>query len=250
MVKRRDLEPKVRELRSQGKTYLEIEGLLGINEKTVRRWLQGAPVPVPEMPLDAPEGAIEGLEREWPKEWTIDTLEDLPGFNRDRDRWEVSLVIIEVAQRQGNTLVPWYFKRIVETSRRCPKTLPPKALPWIDAIAGLPVLAEWLGTPECVDLADLIEQHKPWEGKRQEREYRRLAQPYVRAIEHGIVGALLVSNTSVDTLHPLSLLLSLLAKWVPNFDHAPLLARVARMDIGHFFIHLFRNPKPMYGGMK
>lgn len=248
MAKRRELEPKVKELRSEGKTYQEIEALLGINEKTARRWLKGVSVPLisPEGSIEAPGDVVHVSDREWPAEWTIDSLDDLRRF--DRSRWEANLVIVEVAQRQGNVFLPWYFRRLVETASRYTEA-PDKANPWLFSIAGLPVLGVWLNTPECMDLASLIGQIKPWESKKAQREYRKLAQPYVTAIEHGITRVMIFPPPSVDTQYPVEVLLRLVNAWVPTFDRAPLLARLGRLELGHLFLLLFRNPKPVYGGL-
>lgn len=241
---RETLIAEARRLRhEEGKTYAQIAVIVDKDERTVGRWLSDgsrrrAPRPrVPESPR----------ERLWPADWTVDSLSDLPGFKRDA--WEGNLGLIEVAQSQENMYIPWYFRRMVETARRY-QVDNPNTNPWLYAIAAAPVLAEWLSTPEFVDLGLLIERVKPWQGKQEQGQYKREATDLGRQIEIGIGRALILPPKSVDALYPVEMLLRFLANWQPTFHKTPFMARLARFQIGQLVLLLLRNPKPVYGGVE
>lgn len=233
------------ELRKQGLLLKDISERIGVPERTVRRWVRPVQLPPRE------GGVLEAPERQWPAAWTIDSLSDLPGFKLAA--WEGNMGLIEIAERRGNEYVPWFFRRLVETGRHY-QTAPAKATPWLYAIAGLPVLAEWLTVPECESLAQVIAKHEPWNGGLTHRSvlstYRREAQSLARAIEAGIGRALLFPPQSADAVFPITLILRIFAQWLPQFDKTPLLARLQRMELGVLFLLIFRNPKPEYGGQQ
>ncbi|MFH1140396.1 MAG: helix-turn-helix domain-containing protein [Chloroflexota bacterium] len=235
-----------RRLRAQGLLLKDIADRMSVSERTIRRWVHD--VPLPEAAPHGPSHFPVADDRQWPKDWAVDTLTDLQGF--DEVVWQGNLGLIELAQRRGNEYIPWYFRRVVETFRRY-QSAPQKAEPWIYAMAGLPLLAEWLGVPECQALAQVIEKHEPWGGgsKQQStrRKYNKEALPLIKLIENGIARAALFPPESVDPLFPITLLLRILAQWLPQFDKMPVLATIGPIHLGALFLLIFRNPKPTIG---
>jgi len=247
MTKKTELMPEAIRLREVGETYAKIAEKLGVTEKTVYRWLTG---------VKSPPKRTVSHEREWPINWTLDSLSDLPGFHRSA--WEGNLVIIEIAQKQGNVFLPWYYRRLVEVAREF-GDVPSRVYPWQFAIAGLPILAEWLTVPECMELATLIEERKPWNGRRfgsrtVRKDYAKAAAPLVTKIEHGIVKVVMDPPQSLDNMLTIPLLMRLLSAWMPMFDSPPLQARLllpgkADHKLGNLLLHIFRH-KPKNGGVK
>ena len=186
----------------------------------------------------------------------MDYLSTLPGFGDtpgfDTAAWEGNLVIIEVAERQHNTYIPWYFRRMVEITREYGGGSS-KITPWQFAIAGLPVLAEWLSVPECTDLANLIRETEPWQGGRgPRRRYEKEAQELITKIEHGVVRTIMNRPQSVDPRVSIQTLLQILLKWSPMFDRLPLTARFilpgkGPHKLGALFLNIFRH-RPRNGG--
>ena len=248
---RREMEPKARKLRKAGLTFKQIANRLHVGERSVRRWLKDQPTPV-SVPRGRPKSGRR-IPRDWPKDrlwpadWTVSSLSDLPGF--DRDEWEGNLGLIEGAQALENLYIPWYFRRMIETARRYQWDDPGKNH-WLYAIAAAPVLADWLSVPEFTELGLLIERTEPWRGKQERKKYLGATKGLRRQVRNGIGRALILPPKSVDPLYPPAMLLRFLAGWQPVFDKPPLMARLMHVEIGQLVLLLLRNPKPEFGGMK
>ena len=248
---RRELEGKARVLREQGKTFKDIAAELDINEKTARRWLVTTPKRRVEAEIPPPDWPADRL---WPN-WT-------PADLKARVDWpqelaESTIGLIHMAQELGNLFVPWFFKSIVEVGERYDVSYDDRGPrePWLLALAGLPVLAVWLDASECSDLATLVEQHRPWEGRgllRQNearRTYAHLAKPLVARVKQRAltIGAYLSMTQAAKEGNvgqtQLVILLNALMQRVPRFDTTPRFSLYRRFNLGQLFLGIFQYPK-------
>ena len=107
---------------------------------------------------------------------------------------------------------------------------------WVEAIAGLPVLAERLGCPPCIQLAELIEKHHPWVGPRERAAYLRAARSAANAVKACLVEARMQSALNDYFEGKASrgtTALAELEKLIPRFDRIPLWLH---SEHGHNFI--------------
>ena len=224
-MQRQQLIGRARELRAAGETYESIARELGVNEKTIRRWLGGAAKrgPTPDWPDD----------RIWPAEWTTRSLLDLPDF--DASKWEANIAMIRSAQAQGNVHIPWFYRRLVELEReRVASSGDKSEIAWALTAAALPPLGHKIGCEEaCNKLAALTREKKPWEGggllrrSPQRAEYLREAEPWAGKLRECILlaQALYVTrDLGDDTMRQGPILLGALHERVPDFDRTPRLS--------------------------
>jgi transcriptional regulator with XRE-family HTH domain len=242
MTVRADLESQARQRKAKGQSYQEIADALNLNERTIRRWSKnwgntktGQMVRVVEAESYV---ILDTSEREWPN-WTVDDLaEILPERGFRPDLWEVNIELVHAAERQGNEYVPWFFRNLIELARR--RDMPDGSLAWSVAIAGLPVLAEWLNCPPCVELGEFVENLEPWAGRRQRTAYRREVRTTADAVQQCILRAhgrmamedyvsLKVSNGTKA--------MGELGKYVPLFDRIPL--RLRSDHLGKVLLDIF-----------
>lgn len=150
---------KARAMRGAGIPDTRIADEMNVDRTTIIRWLgpRGKPTPKPGKPDPLPTQPDD-----WPDDWTPQTLLDA-GFDADR-----ATQVFLVAQ-QGTPWVRRFLKRridinIAELGKPSEARLPNDSTgkQWRDALAGLPVLAEWLGCPEAAKLADLIRDRQPF----------------------------------------------------------------------------------------
>jgi len=160
MTIKSEREPRAKQMFKEGILVKKIAELLGVNRRTLQRWMNDwSPE---ELQKSVPNDPASN-QRMWPG-WTIDDLTDLPGF--DKPIWEQNLMQIEMAVKDNNRLTPWFFRRLIEFGKRYP-ALPNSQVNWAWAVAGLPPIGEWLGDDgSCAELADVIEEYKPWEWRR------------------------------------------------------------------------------------
>lgn len=150
-------EARAKLMLKEGISVVKIAEFLEVNRKTVQRMMKDwSPEErkkgIPNSPTSNP--------RIWPG-WSIDELTDLPGF--DKPTWEQNLIQIDMAVKDNNRLTPWFFRRLIEFGKTNPE-YPDGQLDWALAVAGLPPVGEWLGDDgSCAELADVIEEYKPWE---------------------------------------------------------------------------------------
>ena len=157
MSNKTERQPRAKELWKEGRTIAAIARECGVDRKTIQRWMktwtpEELDKSVPNSPTSDP--------RMWPG-WSIGDLTDLPGF--DWPTWQQNLIQIDMAVKDGNRLTPWFFRRLIEFGKANPE-YPDDQLDWALAVAGLPPIGEWLGDDgSCAELADVIEEYKPWE---------------------------------------------------------------------------------------
>jgi hypothetical protein len=178
-MKRRELEPKARELREGGWGYKEVAIELKMSERQIRRWFDD-------------ERTSQNVPSDWPPErlWPGWTIDDLAGFGLSdfkRDAWEGNLALILTAQTQGSLYVGWFFRRLVELDQNSP--MPDGSLDWSLALAALPVLGKWLDCPPCNQLAELIEKQQPWQGRGRRAAYQRQSRQVGFAVKQCIIAA-------------------------------------------------------------
>ena len=242
------VKEKVRQLRAQGVSYPEIREQLELPadmadklaDRTMIRWAKASgptPLPVQEdtlSPLDA-----------WPAErqcpgWTVDDLTDLPGFRSDL--WAVNIELIHASERQRNVYVPWFFRNLIELARR--RDMPDGSLPWSVAIAGLPVLDDWLNCPPCTELAELAEKHQPWAGRRQRAAYRREARTVAVAVTQCVLQAharMAMDDYVQQKVSDSTRAIAELGKRIPLFDRVPL--RIRSPHVGKLILDILVTPK-------
>lgn len=229
----------IKELTERGMTQAAIFKETGVPVRTQRDW---------KMKGLLGESAGWPDDRKWPG-WTVDYLEglDLPRFKRDA--WEGNLAMIWTAEANSNHYVGWFFRALVDLARS--RTMPDGSLDWSLAIAGLPVLAEWLDCPLCSELAVLIEKHRPWEGnlitrQRPRAAYQREARLPAAAVKQCILQAqsqLVMADISQSRLAPGPVLLAALAEHIPLFDRIPRGSPYRRFNLGGIILGILALPK-------
>ena len=238
---------RAKELRASGLSYEKIRRELGKSARTISRWLKDQSKPRQKR-QDIP------ADRTW-VDWSIEELGQKIGWAEQQA--ESELAGIRTAQQLGNYHYPWYMRRMVETVEHlgANPSQRSKIDPWLLAIAGLPVLGDWLGEcSECDLLAALIEDSCPWEDKKTLRLYEKEARPLAETINQRIFLAMTEWNLrsghkgigpGLQESPPL--LLEALVQRIPLFDKSPLLSRFRLYKMQHLFAKLFIFPK---GGPK
>ena len=243
MSVREEKEAGARQRRFAGETYEGIAEALGVNERTIRRWSVSWKEAPESQVLRLPQSPVlEG--KEWPG-WTLDDLSDLPDFQRDL--WQSNLDLIDSQAAQGQHMAGWFFKNLVELARR--QDMPDSSLNWSLAIAGLPVLADWLECPPCTVLATLIEKHRPWEGNRlsrqrgaYQRETRTVSAEVRRCVDQA--RALIVMDDFAQKRQsPVTGALAILAERIPMFDRTPRRSRYRTANLGGAILGILSAPK-------
>jgi len=181
---------------------------------------------------------------------------------------------VHLAQELGNLYVPWFFRSIVEVWERYNVLYDPHGISgtsgeewwrappitdgpgeeWLWAIAGLPVLGDWLDSPECDALRQLIEQHKPWESipplgdDTPKRGYAKAARPLADAIKAKALSIGSLVSMARTTRHgdtgvlQVVMLLTALMQRVPMFDKVPRFSLYRRLELGQIFLGIFQFP--------
>jgi len=225
------LKEKVRLLHIAGMPYADIRERLDLkpddpSDRSMIRWgLAKKPFANLEVNDVIALAEANTLDEEhcWP-DWTVDDLADLPGFRADL--WEVNIGLVHAAERQKNVYVPWFFRNLVELARR--REMPDGSLPWSVAIAGLPVLAEWLDCPSCNDLVGLIEKHQPWIGKSERTAYQRDAKSVGESVNQCVLqahGQMAMEDYAQEKVSRSTKAIAELGKRIPMFDRKPLRLR-------------------------
>ena len=241
------LKEKVRLLHIAGMPYADIRERLELkpddpSDRSLIRWGQ-AEKPFANIELtsviEMATPAIRDEDRCWP-DWSVEDLTDLPGFRADL--WEVNIGLIHAAERQNNVYVPWFFRNLVELARR--QDMPDGSLPWSVAIAGLPVLAEWLDCPPCEELASLIEKHQPWVGKEERSAYQRNCKSTGEAVNQCILqahGRMAMEDYANEKTSRGTKAIAELGKRTPMFDRKPL--RLRSDHIGKIILDVLLAPR-------
>jgi hypothetical protein len=149
-------------------TQVEIAQRLGRGERTIRRYLKDEPRPVrsrEENPSSVSYPALLALTQ---------------GNSEAAARL---FLAAEMAKRAGNKWLPQF---LTDKLVRLQKTLAmepwakgdaPTPEPWDSLIVGLPLLGEAIGAPSLADVAQVMDQYRPWEGRGQRRAYHRAVNP-------------------------------------------------------------------------
>lgn len=237
---------KARHLRAQGKTQHEIANELQVSERSVQRWLTSKAGP--ESPQPHPSGATPAWpeERRWPG-WTAQRLQEMAGWTARQA--EENLTLIAQAERLGQPHLVWFFKRMAETAneyRARGPDVPRRTSEWLIALAGLPVLADWMQSPECDALALAIADSRPWESreglKRYQGKARGLVGPIRQAL-HIASGLRMMEEAAHGGRQGPILLLGALSERLPRLDSAPRFSLYGRLTMGHILLGIFLFPK-------
>jgi len=231
-------EPRAKLMLKEGIPVTKIAEFLEVNRKTLQRWMkEWSPEElkkgVPNNPASNP--------RMWPG-WTIDDLTDLPDF--DKPTWEQNLIQIEMAVKDNNRLTPWFFRRLIEFGKANPE-YPDGQLDWALAVAGLPPIGEWLGDDgSCAELADVIEEYKPWEWRRITLDRDKVTglarRTYLKAtkeLSEGIRDRIRIVSAQQSELNPDSWFragshIAAFHERIPVFDRLPRGSRFKRVTLG------------------
>ena len=255
LARRHELEGKARKFRDKGLTFEAIASELDVTERTVRRWLKDSPLQADERTESQPDEDGWPEERKWPN-WAPDDLKSKVDWPLELA--ESHLGTIHLAEELGNLCVPWFYRSMVELGERYGVKYGAEHEPRDDyfmALAGLPVLAYWLDSPECLEIAAMIEEHRPWEGKGVIRQganrktYARLAKPLAEKVKRRAF-VVAGNNSMVAAMGsaipkgqlPVAMLLSVLMGRVPMFDVRPKLL-YRGLYVGHVFMAIFQYPK-------
>lgn len=142
-------------MRREGLTDKTIARQLGVTDRTLRDTL-GRRRDVLRQWLSE-----EFANDEWPSDrlwdgvWSVEAVESITGVSLDRAR-RISAAGHR-AHRRGDRWLEWFLRRWIERSDDA--DVPEH---WVTLLAGLPVLAEWLTEPACVDIHQLILQYRPY----------------------------------------------------------------------------------------
>jgi len=238
-------QAEARRLRlEEGMPYPEIAGRVGVTERTVIRWskIWGQPTGLPTSQSGVPQTESENR---WPGSWTADDLIDLPDFRREL--WEANLNMVRDAEALGNYRVGWFFKNLVEFARR--QGMPDGSLDWSVAIAGLPVLAEWLDCPPCIELAEMAERLHPWEGNilsRRRAAYRQEARSIANSVKQCVLQAsaqMVMADFAEGRQSPVTLTLAAFGERVPIFDRVPRGSKYRKINLGGIILGILASPK-------
>lgn len=245
---RLELEPKVRQMRADGYTIERIASELPISEKTIRTWLKGEPA------ASSPQRhkAVLPNYRQWPDDWTAESLADLPGY--ELSAWEGNIALINTAQAQRRPRVPWFFRRLVELGRRqsdWPSGQEPTD--WAVAVAAIPVIGDWLGCGSCGDnLAAAIEEYKPWDnGKvlRRKDSSRRRFQEFAQVDANQFRDCLFTAQATATQLaiggegsNMAPTLLAALIERIPLFGVKPRVSMYRNLSMGGIVLRLLSLP--------
>jgi hypothetical protein len=223
---------RAKQLHAQGFTYKQIGDHPDIlrSERTIYRWLSGDVRPRRQRRV------IDRTKDSWP-DWSLDDLADIHrGDPNNRAAWESNLALISTARAQGRTYIPRFFRSLVEVTRESSGDPPP--LDWLLAIAGLPILGEWLGIGERAnEIASLIREHRPWTGRNPLRAYQRAATEASEVLKSSIYTAQATETArnlgGVPT--PSAMALGGLYQRVPRFDKLPVFT-IYRMRSGQAWL--------------
>ncbi len=142
-------------LRRAGQTDKAIALKLGVTDRTLRRSL-GTRRDARRQALV--EGTLQAewqTERYWDDALSVETIAEITGVSLDRAR-RISAAG-QLAHRRGDRWLEWFLRRWIE---RSDDVGAPEH--WVMLLAGLPVLAEWLTEPACMEIHQRILQYRPY----------------------------------------------------------------------------------------
>ena len=244
----------------------EIAREAGVQLRTVQRWAKrGAwtrrgnadATSTKQLPEEiASEVPPWPEDRIWPTEWTAEALEEMSVWRRSQAR-DV-LAVIAMAQERNNPYIPWLYRLGVEVASDYPDLREsPRSEEWLAGIVGMRVLADWLTSPECDQLAKMMEEIRPWESgvmrKRGVRgRYARAAAPLATAIKDRLFGAAAMAvmdeaQAPLNDGRGLPVFLHALAERTPMIDRSPLLSLYRKYSVWALFRGILLFPK---GGTK
>jgi transcriptional regulator with XRE-family HTH domain len=154
--------------REEKLTQKQIADRLGAGERTVRRWLADEPRPNRAKNDNPPLASYPAL------------LALTQGSSEAAGRL---FLAVEMARRAGNTWLPQFLTGKLVRLQRFLAAEPwaegnaPTPEPWDSLIVGLPLLGEAIGVPSLADVAQVIDQYRPWEGRGKRRAYYRAVNP-------------------------------------------------------------------------
>lgn len=175
MVRDKGKITEVKKLLMEGKTQEKIAEMLGISDRTIRRWKEKGYFD------ELGRGGTESIETSVSEEsnttfkkgmWPNITAADLVNAGFMPDRVHILMATLDIAERQGNNRFPRFLQAHVAISKRWPEM--PEG--WRAALAGLPIVAEDIKSPSLKELMDYAVRIHPYLAKQARREYHRVAR--------------------------------------------------------------------------
>ena len=175
MIRDKEKIAEVRKLLAEGKTQEKIAEVLGISDRTIRRWKEKGYFD------EVGRGSSESTETSAREEssgtskagiWPDITAADLVSAGFIPARVHIIVAALDIAQRQKNNRLPRFLEAYIDLGKRWPDM--PE--PWRAALAGLPVVAEDIGAPSLGELMKHAVRISPYVGKGTRREYHRVAR--------------------------------------------------------------------------
>lgn len=262
---------EAQQLRNQGLTNMQIGESLGVSTKTIQRALG------PKQRKQLAERIDEWpVDRLWPKSWNAKRFRD-SGLGDEAA--EVHWAIVQGAVHSNNQWLQWFERSWIELRDELMDeslliSTDPKepAANWFDALAGLPVLCEWLGgSRACAEIKAAAMEYRPWVSSPRTRKaaeikpkgvgkllaktlqhdpevrsrigfrsaVRTQTQELTRLInKQQLMRAVTMPQESTPGLSPVFVLNGLLER-IPMFDMHPKRSSYAKFGIWQMYVGLF-----------
>jgi len=175
MVRDKEKIAKIKELIMEGKTQEEIAEIIGISDRTIRRWKEKGYF------NELGRGTAESIKTTVSEEsintsktgrWPDITAADLVNAGFKPARVHIIMAALDIAERQGNNRLPRFLQAYIDLGKRFHGI--PEA--WLAALAGLPIVAEDIKAPSLGELMKHAVRIHPYITKETRREYHRVAR--------------------------------------------------------------------------
>lgn len=167
----RPSKDKAQELLSSGSSYEQVAHQVGVSERTVRRWDEkwGIRKKGGHKPMKTKSSSWP-IDRRWDPTICDPMLDSL---DLTHESLLVHKSVVTAAISSKNLWIQWYERSWVTfmTEHSDDEDLmvldnKSTGLHWVDGLAGLPVLCEWLGSSEvCSEIIDRAFEYRPWQAK-------------------------------------------------------------------------------------
>ena len=165
----RPARDEAQRLLREGRSYEAVSRKLGMSERTIRRWDEDWGI--------RKKGGIKLAitpDTTWPQErlWDSKTLDPmLESLGLSEESLLVHKSVVAAAVNSSNLWIQWYERswvRFMANHKHDDELLffdkKFTGAYWIDGLAGIPVLCEWLGGSSiCSEIVSRALEHRPWQ---------------------------------------------------------------------------------------
>ena len=93
------------------------------------------------------------------------------------------MLALEAAKRAGNPRVHRFFETMMDHNQKVARGFGQRLpIPWLAAVAAFPILTEDFSAPALGEIAHLIHETQPHQGKSARRQYHRQVKPLIRQL--------------------------------------------------------------------